>query len=102
MPVSRAMGESIGKLFANLRDHKFYAAEIGKQTMSIVVLGPAAKKTVAYCKAHLFGPDRDESGRAIQRHHIADVYRCDDGHEYIHQNGESYRYDTRTDSWTTA
>lgn len=102
MAITDRFGRAIGKLFRNLQDYKWYAAEAGKAASSIYVTNAYGRKVEAYLRAHLHIPKKDSQGRIISEDHIGNAYRCDDGHEYLTTGDGSYRYDPQTDSWVHA
>ncbi len=90
--AGRIAGAALGRLFRNLRNPQFLAAQAAETAMSIYVLNPLGQKVIAYFKRHVF------DGEAK----IGEVYGDNHGNEYLHANGKTYRYDSASDTWTTA
>ena len=80
MSISNAAAKAIGALISKLKDKKWVAAEATKTAVSISVINPAGQKILAYL-------------RGSTSCGTAEVYKCDDGHEYIVYNGEAYTFD---------
>jgi hypothetical protein len=93
MTISSRFAASVGRLFRNLIDHKWYIAEAEKQVISTVVVNPIGNRVNAYLRAHLY--DSDDR-------HIGDAYKCRDGHEYLKTHDRIYVYDPSTDSFKVA
>jgi len=89
--VSRAAGEALGKLGANLKNPRWIAAQTAETAFSIWVLNPFGKKVSAYLRKHLFHQTVDDK--------IGEVYHCDDDHEYIKIGENIYNYDPQEDKW---
>ncbi len=102
MPVAQQTANAIGRLIRNLRNPVWVASEAAKNAISQIVVNPVGQQVYAYLRAHLFEPEHDHQGRVIRQHHVADVYRCADGHDYIYHNGTTYRYDNRSQVWVRA
>lgn len=101
MPVTQKLSNAIGKLLRNITNPQWYVAEGSKQAVSIVVLNPLGQRVNAFLFGHLYHPETDKFGQ-VKQHHVADVFKCDDNHEYLRHGGSYYRYDPRTNTWIPA
>jgi hypothetical protein len=97
MGLSQAAGKALGKLVRNLRNPRWVAASVAETGTTLLVINPIGKRVKAELKSYLH--HHDEDGNQVK---IGDVYHCPDGHNYIHANGKTYRYDGNSDSWMNA
>ena len=95
--LSKAAGKAIGKLFRNLRNPRWIAQQTAETLTTITVVNYAGKKVKAFAKGHVVHDHAD--GTEVK---IGDVYHCQDGHDYIHSGGKTYRYDATVDGWHPA
>jgi hypothetical protein len=95
MGLSAAAGKALGKLFRNIRNPRWVAQEVGQTAFTMTVLNPAAQRVKAKLKGkgHIHHDDGKE---------VAEVYHCDDGHNYLRIGDKTYCYDAATDSWSAA
>lgn len=92
MGVFKSTGKALGELIGNFKKEDWWLRQGVSQITQILVLNPAGKKVYAYVKGHVFHGDVK----------VGEAFHCDDGHEYVKVNGNTYVYDSNSDSFVSA
>jgi len=90
MSLSSAIAKNLGKLWRNIKDPQWLAAQAGETAVQMSFISPLGHNASAYLKTHLFDGDKK----------IGEVYECKDGYQYVKSvDGKKYALHPETEDW---